>query len=177
MPTERKIALVAAIKDQMERASVVVASDHTGLSVTEIGELRRAVTPNDASVRVVKNNLALRAADDAGRPELKELLKGPTSFTFGFGDPVAPVKGLIDHIREARLNVTVYGGWIDGELLSAEEVEDLAKLPSKDQLIANVVGKLKSPLYDLAALLTTTTRNLAGLIDARATQLEEEGAA
>ncbi len=177
MPTEKKVALVAEIKDQMERAAVVVASDHTGLSVTEIGDLRRAVTPNDAAVRVVKNRLALRAADDAGRPELKDLLKGPTSFTFGFGDPVAPVKGLVDHIRTANLDIEIYGGWMEGKILSAGEVDDLAKMPNKEQLIANVVGKLKSPLYDLSALLTITTRNLAGLIDARAAQLEEEGAA
>ncbi len=177
MPTERKIALVAAIKDQMERASVVVASDHTGLDVKQIGELRRAVTPNDATIRVVKNNLALRAADDAGRPELKELLKGPTSFTFGFGDPIAPLKSFVQHIKEARLDVAIYGGWLDGKLLTAEEVQELAELPSKEQLLANIIGKLKSPLYDLTALLTTTTRNLAGLIEARAAQLEEEGAA
>ena len=177
MPTERKIALVAAIKDQMERASVIVASDHTGLSVSEIAELRRAVTLSDAAHRVVKNNLALRAADDAGRPELKELLKGPTSFTFGFGDAVAPLKSFVDHLRARNLQIAIYGGWIDGNLLSGEEIEELAKLPSKEQLLANVIGKLRSPLYDLTALLTTTTRNLAGLIEARAAQLEEEGAA
>lgn len=176
MPTERKVAQVAEIKERMERASVAISADHSGLTVAQLSALRSAIRPAEAELRVVKNTLALRAADEAQRPEMKELLQGPTSFAFGFGDPVAPAKALLDHIREARLNMAIHGGWIEGKVLSAAEVEELAKLPGREQLIANVVGKIVSPLYNFAGLLTATMREFSGLVEARANQLESEGA-
>lgn len=177
MPTPRKVAMVAQTKDRMERANVVISTSYAGLSVSQLLGLRRAVRDADAEMAVVKNTLAMRAADEAGRPEMRQLLTGPTAIAFGYGDVVAPAKALVNHITERNLNVTINAGWFDGRVLTGDEVRDLAKLPPKEQLIAEVVGKLKSPLYDLAALLTTTTRNLHGLVEARAKQLEEQGAA
>lgn len=176
MPTPRKVAQVAEIKDRMERAAVAISADHSGLSVAQISALRAKLRPADAELRVVKNTLAIRAAEEAERPEMKDLLQGPTSFAFGFGDPIAPAKALLDHIREARLNMAIHGGWLEGKVLSAAEIEELAKLPGREQLIADVAGKLVSPLYNLAGLLTATMREFSGLVDARAGQLESQGA-
>lgn len=177
MPTPRKVAMLAEIKDRMERASIAIGADYRGLSVAQITELRRALRPANVEVKVVKNTLASMAAEQAGRPELQQLLQGPTALAIGFADPIAPVKALTDHLRARRLQLPIYGGWLEGRILSRAEVESLATLPSKEQLIADVVGKLQSPLYNLAGLLQASMRNFAGLVEARANQLESQVAA
>jgi large subunit ribosomal protein L10 len=115
------------------------------------------------------------AARAAGRDNMAEIVQGPTALTIAFGDPIAPVKAFTEHLRARRLNVEIHGGWLEGKVLSRAEVESLATMPSKEQLIADVVGKLQSPLYNFAGLLQSTMRNFAGLIDSRANQLEAAG--
>lgn len=174
MPTPRKVEMMAEIKDRMERASIAIGADYRGLSVAQITELRRALRPAGGEVKVVKNTLASMAAKEAGREELAEIVKGPTALTFGFDDPIAPVKAFTEHLRSKRLNIEVYGGWLEGKVLTRAEVESLATMPPKEQLIADVVGKLQSPLYNFAGLIQSTMRNFAGLVDARANQLEAQ---
>ena len=173
MPAERKVALVADIKKDIERAEVVIGTDHSQLDVAEFQALRRALRPADVKVRVVKNSLAALAAKEAGKPEVAEILKGPTTLTFGFGDPVAPARQLMAHLEGARLELTVHGGWLDGNILNAAEIAELAKIPSKEELLAGIIGKLRSPISNLHSLLSTTMRDFSGLIEARATQIEE----
>ena len=177
MPTPRKVEMLAEIKDRMERASIAISADYRGLTVAQMTELRRVLRPANAEVKVVKNTLAAMAAEQAGRPEMAQILQGPTALTVGFGDPIAPVKLLTEHLRARRLNITIHGGWLEGQILDRAQVEGLATMPSREQLIADVVGKLQSPLYNLAGLLQASMRNFAGLIESRATQLEEQGAA
>ncbi|MGE5597259.1 MAG: 50S ribosomal protein L10 [Hyphomicrobiales bacterium] len=176
MPTPRKVEMLAEIKDRFERASIAISADYRGLTVAQLTELRRALRPANVEVKVVKNTLATMAAEQAGRPEMSQIIQGPTAVAIGFDDPVAPVKALTEHLRAKRLNVEIHGGWLEGKVLSRAEVESLATMPSKDQLIADVVGKLQSPLYNLAGLLQASIRNFAGLVEARAKQLEEQGA-
>ena len=177
MPTPRKVAMLAATKRRMERASIAISADYRGLTVAQLTELRRALRPANVEVNIVKNTLAAMAAREAGRPELAELLSGPTALAIGFGDPIAPVKLLTEHLRARRMQLVIHGGWLEGKVLSRAEVESLATLPSKEQLIADVVGKLQSPLYNFAGLLQASIRNFAGLVDARAKQLEAQEAA
>lgn len=172
MPTPRKVAMLAEIKDRMERASIAISADYRGLSVAQLTELRRALRPADVEVKIVKNTLATMAAEQAGRPEMSTLLTGPTAIAFGLGDPIAPVKALTEHVRAKRLQITIHGGWLEGKVLDRPQLESLATLPSKEQMVADVIGKLQSPLYNFAGLLQSTIRNFAGLIEARANQLE-----
>lgn len=177
MPTPRKVAMLAETKDRMARANVAVSADYRGLTVSQLTDLRRALRPAEVEVSVVKNRLASMAADEAGRPEFRELLDGPTAIAFGFGDPIQPIKLLTEHLRARRMTLNIHGGWLDGKVLSRSDIESLATLPSREQLIADVVGKLQSPLYNLAGLLQASMRNFAGLVEARATQLESQDAA
>ncbi|GMV84773.1 MAG: 50S ribosomal protein L10 [Dehalococcoidia bacterium] len=172
MPTPRKVAMLAEIKDRMERASIAISADYRGLTVAQITELRRALRPTGAQVNIVKNTLAQMAAKEAGREEMAQIVQGPTALAIGFDDPIAPVKALTEHLRARRLNIEIHGGWLEGRVLSRAEVESLATMPSKEQMIADVVSKLQSPLYTFAGLMQSTMRNFAGLIDARANQLE-----
>jgi large subunit ribosomal protein L10 len=164
--------MLAEIKDRMARASVAISADYRGLTVAQLTDLRRALRPANVDVNIVKNTLAAMAATQAGRPEMSELLSGPTALAIGFGDPIAPVKLLIEHLRVRRMTLTIHGGWLEGKVLNRAEVESLATLPSREQMVADVVGKLQSPLYNFAGLLTASIRNFAGLVEARANQLE-----
>jgi large subunit ribosomal protein L10 len=164
--------MLAEVKDRMERALIAVSADYRGLTVAQITELRRALRPTGAEVRIVKNTLAAMAAKEAGRAEMAEIVKGPTALVFGFEDPIGPVKVLTEHFRSKRMTVELHGGWLEGRVLSRAEVESLATMPPKEQLIADVVSKLQSPLYQFSGLLQSTIRNFAGLVDARARQLE-----
>ncbi len=172
MPTPRKVAMLAEIKDRMERASIAIGADFSGLTVAQLTDLRRALRPANVDVNIVKNTLAAMAATEAGRPEMAELLSGPTALAIGFGDPIAPVKALTEHLRARRLTLNIHGGWLEGQVLTRTELEGLATLPSKEQLITDVVAKLQSPLYNFAGLMQSTIRNFAGLVEARANQLE-----
>lgn len=172
MPTPRKVAMLAEIKDRMERASVVVSADYRGLTVAQLTDLRRALRPANVEVKIVKNTLAAMAANESGRPEMGQLLEGPTALAIGLGDPIAPVKLLTEHLRARRMTLNIHGGWLEGKVLTRAEVESLATIPSREQLVADVVGKLQSPLYNFAGLLQSTMRNFAGLVEARANQLE-----
>lgn len=173
MPTPRKVEMLAEIKDRFERASIAISADYRGLTVAQLTELRRALRPANVEVKVVKNTLAAMAAEQAGRPEMSQIVQGPTAIAIGFDDPVAPAKALTDHLRNKRLNLEIHGAWLEGKIIDRSEIEDLATLPSKEQLVADVVGKLQGPLYNLAGLLQSTMRNFAGLVEARANQLEE----
>lgn len=177
MPTARKAAMLEEIKDRMERASVVISTDYRGLSVAQMTRLRRAMRPAEVEIKVVKNTIASMAAEQAGRTEMAQLLDGPSALAFGLGDPVAPAKVFSDFLKAERLELTVHGGWLEGKVLSAKEVESLATMPSREQMIADVVAKLQGPLYNFSGLLQSTMRNFAGLVEARAKQLEEQGAA
>ena len=105
MPTPRKVAMLAEIKDRMSRASIAISADYSGLTVAQLTDLRRALRPADVDVKIVKNTLASMAATQANRPEMAELLSGPTAIAFGFGDPIAPVKILTEHLRTRRMTV------------------------------------------------------------------------
>lgn len=172
MPTPRKVAMLAEIQDAMARASIAISADYRGLTVAQLTDLRRALRPANVEVKVVKNTLAAMAANQAGRPEMAELLSGPTAIAIGFGDPIAPVKLLTEHLRTRRMTLEIHGGWLEGKVLSRSEVESLATLPSKEQLLTDVIAKLQSPLYNFAGLLQASMRNFAGLIESRAAQLE-----
>jgi len=177
MPTPRKVAMMAQTRDRMARASIAISADYRGLTVAQLTDLRRALRPANVEVNIVKNTIAAMAAEQAGRAEMSQLLQGPTALAIGFGDPIAPVRLLAEHLRTRRMQIVIHGGWLEGKVLSRAEVESLATLPSKEQLIADVVGKLQSPLYNLVGLLQASMRNFAGLVEARANQLEAQGAA
>jgi large subunit ribosomal protein L10 len=169
--------MLEEIRERMARAAIAISADYRGLSVAQMTDLRRALRPANVEIKVVKNTLATMAAEQAGHPEMSRLLEGPTALAIGYGDPVAPVKLLTEHLRARRMTLTIHGGWLEGHILTRAEVESLATMPSREQLIADVVGKLQSPLYNFAGLLQSTIRNFAGLVDARINQLEEQGAA
>ena len=161
MPTQKKEQAVAEIRRLIESATVTISADYTGMSVSAMTDLRRVLRETEVEFHVVKNRLAYLAADEAGKPLLKEILEGPTGIAFGFDDPVAPAKALVDFISATRSPLKIKGAVLDDRRLTAEEVSALAVLPSKEELIARLMAQLQSPITRLASVLNAP---LTGLV-------------
>jgi large subunit ribosomal protein L10 len=154
-----------------------MAAEYRGLSVTEMAALRRVARDADVEVRVVKNRLFLRAAEAAGKPELAQLVDGPTALLFGYDDVALASKAVTEYQRTARNAFAIRLGVMDGQVLSLSQIQDLASLPTRPVLLAQLAGLLQAPVTRLAGLLNGSMQNLAGLLDSRARQLDEQGPA
>jgi large subunit ribosomal protein L10 len=170
---EDKVAIVEEIADQLRRSSMAVLADYRGLTVSQISELRRQLRPADVELRVVKNTLTRLAARAAEREVLLPALEGPTAIAFSYGEPTILAKTLTDTIRTQRLSMTIKNGLLGDRLLAASEVARLAELPSRDVLIAQVVGSVQAPIAGLVNVLAGTLGSLLGVLEARRAQLEE----
>ncbi len=164
VPTEAKRAQVESIRELLESSTAVVSTDYTGLSVQSMTDLRRALRGNGVGFRVVKNTLTHLAADAAGKPGMKEIVEGPTGIAFSTDDPVAPAKALREFIRSSRSQMTIRGGLLGEQVLSAAEVDRLADVPSKDELIARLMGQLMAPVTSLAYVLDAPVASLARVL-------------
>ena len=176
VPTEAKRAQVESIRELLESSTAVVSTDYTGLSVESMTDLRRALRGNGVGFRVVKNTLTHLAADAAGKPGMKEIVEGPTGIAFSTDDPVAPAKALREFIRSSRSQMTIRGGLLGEQVLSAAEVDRLADVPSKDELIARLMGQIMAPVTSLAYVLDAPVASLARVLQRKIdTAAEQEG--
>jgi large subunit ribosomal protein L10 len=175
MPTAKKEADVAELQDMVGRSIVAISTMYRGMSVSEMTALRRRMREAGVDIRVVKNTLLRIAAERAGKPDLINIVDGPTAIVFGYDDIAQPAKAVTEYVRTSRSALTITGAYLDGRLMKPAEVSDLATLPSRETLIAQFVGGMQSPIATFSSLITSVVREFAGLIDARAQQLEAEG--
>jgi len=177
MQRPEKERIVAELTERLRESETMIVADYRGLSVKEIDELRTKLLEQGASFTVVKNSLTRRAAEAAGADALLTLLDGPTAIAFldTGGDAVAVAKALADSTKTTRV-LAVRGGVMQGRAISAEEVEELAKLPPADVLRGQVLGAISAPLYAIVGLFTAPLQDLHGLIQARIDQLGGEEA-
>jgi large subunit ribosomal protein L10 len=166
MPTAKKEQDISALQKRISDSTIAIATDYTGLSVTDMTSLRRALRGQGVDFRVVKNTLTYRAADSAGKPELKEVVKGPTGVAFGYGEVTEPAKALTEFILETRSTLKVRGAVMGNRILNPAEVEALGKLPSKDVLIAKLAGQLQGGISGLVYLLSAPISGLARVLQA-----------
>ena len=175
MPTERKKENVRLLSDRLERCAVAITTNYRGLSVAQMTELRRTLRQAGVEYRVIKNTLARFAAEQAGKQELMGIVEGPTAIAFGYTDDIVqPAKVLSDYIRTSRTRLTIRGALLDGRVLSAEEVQALSALPSKEVLITNLLGAMQGPIFALVRVLSANLQGLLILLQARIQQLEGE---
>ena len=144
-----------------------------GLSVAESTALRKTVREAGLQMQVIKNTLFLRAADAAGMSGAAELAEGPTAIIFGYDDPIAPIKTVVEYQRQARNAFAARKAFLEGQVVPADRLTVLASLPPREQMIAEIAGALQSPITNLVYLLSATIQEFSGLLEARAGQLEE----
>lgn len=175
MLKREKERVVADLVERLRASDTLIIADYRGLTMPEIDGVRTEVLKHGARFTVVKNTLTKRAAEEAGVPELVELLDGPTAIAFvGEGDMVGVAKALSDTARQTKI-LSVRGGILQGKPMSAEQVRDLASLPAAEVLRGQVLGAIVAPLSAIAALINAPLQDLVGLIDARIEQLEAQG--
>ncbi len=163
MNREQKAAAIEEVAGQIQESEAVFAVDYRGISVPQAAELRTRLTEAGARFRVVKNTLTQRAADQAGAESLKEVLEGPTAFTFvraEGGDVALAAKALATFRREHNV-LAFKGGLMNGDVLSVEQLEALSKLPARDVLHGQLVGMIASPITGLVRTLNALISGLA----------------
>jgi large subunit ribosomal protein L10 len=160
MNREQKSAVIDEIAAQINESEAVYAVDYRGITVAQAAELRGKLREADATLRVVKNTLTIRAADQAGAQALKPMLEGPTALTFARGDAAAAAKAVFDYARTTGL-LPFKGGTLNGEGLAPEQVQSIARLPTRDVLNAQFVNIVASPLTGLVTSLSNLISGLA----------------
>ena len=176
MPTDRKVQAVQDMTEWLDGATIVISTGYAGLPVADMTSLRRALREKEVRYKVVKNTLAYIAAENAGRPELKEIIQGPSAIAFGYGEPTDPAKALSEFIRETRSPLQIHGAVLDGRVLDGAQVEQLANLPSKDELVAQMLSRMQSPISGLINVLNGPISGLARVLQGRIDQMQEQPA-
>jgi large subunit ribosomal protein L10 len=163
MNREQKAAAIEEVASQIQESEAVFAVDYRGISVPQAAELRTRLTEAGARFRVVKNTLTERAADKAGAEALKEVLEGPTAFTFVLperGDVALAAKALATFRREHDV-LAFKGGLMNGDALTVEQLEALSRLPARDVLHGQLVAMIASPITGLVRGLNALISGLA----------------
>jgi large subunit ribosomal protein L10 len=160
MNREQKAAAIAEIVAQIKESDAVFAVDFRGISVPQAADVRTRLRDADASFRVVKNTLTERAADEAGAESLKPLLEGPTALTFVRGDAAMAAKAIATFSRETQL-LTFKGGLLEGDVLDAEQILAISRLPAREVLYGQLVGMVAAPITGLARGLNALLSGVA----------------
>jgi large subunit ribosomal protein L10 len=169
---EQKAEQVELLTEKLKSAKVAVLTDYRGLTVAQIQDLRGKLRGGDVEYRVVKNTLVRRAAEAAGVKALESELQGPVAIAFGYEDLSAPSKLLNEWVRATRLKLDIKGGLVEGRVFSPDQVKQLADLPSREALIAQLMGTMQSPVGQLVGIMQTPAQQLIGVLDAYKTKLE-----
>ena len=172
MATEKKVQIVESLQEVFSECNIGILTDYRGLTTAELTDLRRKLREAGIEYRVVKNSLAQFAAKQAGMDELAGSFEGPIALAFSYGEIPDAARVLYDYIRTAKSILNVKGGFLEDRLLSPRDVETLAKLPTKEVLISQVIGGIQSPITGLVNVLAGPIRGVMGVLQARIQQLE-----
>jgi large subunit ribosomal protein L10 len=173
MPTAKKECAVKELRDRLASSQNLFLTDYQGLTVEEITKLRGELRKDGSTYAVVKNTLFRIAAGDVAE-QLERFLAGPTGIVFAGEDPIAPAKALKTFIDSTK-KVSIKAGYVDGKLIDSAQVNALASLPSKQELIAKLVGSLASPLRGLVTVLSGNQSGLVRVLNSIREQKEAAG--
>jgi large subunit ribosomal protein L10 len=169
---EQKVQQVEVLTEKLQKAKVAVLTDYRGLTVSQMQELRGKLRTGNVEYRVVKNTLARRAADAAGFKALESELKGPIAIAFGYEDLSLPPRLINEFVRTTRLKLEVVGGLVEGRVFNRDQIKQLADLPSREVLLAQLLGTLQSPVGQLVGIMQTPLQQLLGVLEAYKSKLE-----
>ncbi len=170
---KKKAESIEALKETFDKCSIGIMTDYRGLTNAQLTELRRKLRESGIQFKVVKNTLARFAAEKSGKSGVIKLLEGPVAIVFGFQEITVPAKILTDHIRATKSTLKITGAFASDRVLTSAEVATLSTLPSREILVARVVGGIKAPLYLLVGTLNSPLRGFMGILQARIQQLEK----
>jgi large subunit ribosomal protein L10 len=173
MPTPKKAETIEELQEAITRAKAAITADYRGMKMADLTALRRRLREANVEFTVVKNTLASIAAERAGKPRLHDALKGPTAIAFAYGDEAEAAKALTEFVRTSRLPLTINGGLLGTDrVMTADEVNNLATLPPKPVLMAQVMGTMQAPLAGFMGTLNALMGQFVWAVQARIRQLE-----
>ncbi len=184
MPTKQKIAKVAELAEKMSRMQFAIVADYRGMTVADMEELRGKLRESGAEMIVAKNTLLLIAARQTGKEAIEPLLEGPTAVTFAYDDAAKTAKTIQEYVKSASKPFTVRGGLLGTTFLPADGIAEVTKMPSREEVLAQVVGGIQAPLSgivgvigapasDVVGILNAVTSDFVGVLQARIHQLQE----
>jgi len=166
LPTAEKEQKVADLRVVIQESKAAILTDYRGLSVADLTVLRRKLREVDAEFHIVKNTLFKRASDGLITQEgFAQYLEGPTAIEFAKGDPVAASKALLAYMKDHK-GMSVKAGVVEGKILNADQITALSKLPSKEILIAMILGSMNAPASNLVGTLQGIISNFVFTIQA-----------
>ncbi len=166
---------VADMVEKLKKAQSGILVDYRGLTVSEDTDLRNKLREAGVEYKVVKNTLTRFAANEVGFEELDPVLNGPTSLALSYEDPVAPAK-IIAEFAKGNEKLEIKSGFLDGKVISLDEIKQLASTPSKDVLLAKLLGSLNSPVSSLARVLQAIVDKGVEFADMDKPEVKEEAA-
>jgi large subunit ribosomal protein L10 len=175
MNLQQKQQAVEQLAEKLGTASAFYLTDFVGLTVKRMTDLRARLRREGGEYLVVKNTLAERALEGLDVPGIAEFFRGPTGLVIAPGDPVAPIKALADFARENDNRPVIKAGVVERRALAAADVERLARLPGREQLLAELAGALQAPLSEFVFVLQAKLQETAGLLDALREQRGDDG--
>lgn len=162
---EEKKRVVSELQDKFTRAKGIVFTDYRGLNVEEISGLRNSLRESALEYRVVKNTLAIIAAEGTSVDKAKDILAGPIGIAVGYDDPVLVVKKVLE-FNKSNDKLEIKGGVVEGSVCSPDELKSISKLPPKDVQLAILAGAMQAPATKLAGLLSATLTRFAYAVEA-----------
>lgn len=169
---EEKAVLIDELRETLRGTDLVIVTDYRGLTVGQMQTLRRELRAAGGHFKVAKNTLLRLAAEREDQADLNALIDGPTGIAFAEGDMVTVAKALTTYAKGVDA-LEVRGGLMNGKGISAAEVNALAALPSREELLAKMLGSMQAPATNLVGVLSGVTRSLAYVLQARADQLQQ----
>jgi len=168
MLREKKVQIVSNLVENLSRSTIIIATNYQGLLAKQMAELRKALGKAGIEYHVVKNNLVFRAADHVGKPQLRDIIEGPVALAFGYDDIVNTAKTLNQYIKSSALPLEIRGGLLGDRILPPEEVVTLASLPTREVLLAKLIGQLQAPIGSLHNVLDSPFQGLLNVLQNRA---------
>lgn len=166
MPTPQKEAIVKKMTEKFSSARSIFLADFTGVDVNTITQLRKEFRQARVEYRIVKNSLAKLSFKDAGIEGLDHYLSGVNSYAISYDDPTQPIKVLEKFQKDLDGKFPVKAAYFEGQVVDAQRVSGLSRLPSKQELLGQFVGMIQSPMAKLAAMLRGSLSNLASVLKA-----------
>jgi len=167
VPTAAKQTTIHELEHELELIQGAIVTDYRGLTVEQITTLRRRLRPAKARYSVVKNTLLKLAMQEKGLPDLGAMLEGPSAVLFSEGDPVEAAKILAAYVKELRKDLPqVKGGFLGARVMTPADVANLATLPPREQILANLLGTLQTPVSNVVTIIGAVLQNLIGTLEA-----------
>ena len=167
MATQKKIEMVEIYSKKFREAKSIFLADFKGINVAQVTELRKQFRDANVEYRVIKNTLAKRSFSNAGIEGLDEHLNGPTAFAFSDRDATAPVKIIQEFNKQNiknKISIEIKGCLFEGKVFNPEQTEALAKLPTRDELLAKLLSTLQAPMSQMLTVLQATSQKLVGVL-------------